>query len=107
MSLLISLLACAAAPEASVYQLNVTIDPDPPVVGAAVLTVETDAESMTMDGTMPGMGHGFSSDPVITPVEAGTWTVEVEFSMSGAWELSFSLDGSEGQTTMPWSVEVQ
>lgn len=107
MSLLIALLGCAVAPETSPYQLQVTVEPDPPAVGDALLTVETDAESMVLEGTMRGMGHGFPSDPVVTPTQTGTWTATVEFSMSGTWDLSFSLDGSEGPATMSWSLDVQ
>ncbi len=56
---------------------------------------------------MPAMGHGAPSDPTVTEVGPGTFTVEdVEFSMPGTWELRVKVSSDLGSGTNTFKYDV-
>lgn len=42
---------------------------------------------------MPDMGHGISTDVLITEMEMGMYEAAFTFSMAGHWELTLDVDG--------------
>ncbi len=118
--MLLVLLACAASDdltgdssgaglvsEAGHYTLTLTTEPDPPVVGEATLFADVPAvTALSVEGEMVGMGHGFAEDPVVTGGD-GVFEVGVDFSMSGTWQVAFTLDGEAGPDTLVTQIEVR
>ena len=101
--------------DGGLYLLDVQMSPDPPVAGPATLTVTvTEAAtdqvvgdaSLAVDPWMPEHGHGLSEAPVVDG-QAGVFTASFAYTMPGAWELRFDLDGSPGADTAAMSVEVE
>ena len=92
------------------YELALTPDPDPFVAGAAaleilLLDVEAGAPvagaDVTIEPWMTAHGHGISEPPVVTELGDGLYDATWEFSMPGAWELTFSIDGRGQKTSAP------
>ncbi len=75
----------------------------------------TDAEGksfepteLTVDGGMPGHGHGFPTDPQITEhLGDGAFLVDgVKFSMPGAWVMTFGITGPAGTDNVTFELEL-
>lgn len=93
--------------ETGAYTLQISTDPDPPVAGEVVLLLDAPGvTSLSVVGSMSGMDHGFSEDPVVTG-EDGSFAAAVVFSMSGTWGLVFTVDGESGEDTISGELEVQ
>ena len=52
-------------------------------------TILEDVESLSLDATMPGHGHGMNTTPTVTKNENGTFAVEgMLFHMEGHWKVT-------------------
>ena len=94
--------------EQGTYQVSITSNLDPVDINQIhswTLYVETpegqpvENAQITVDGGMPQHNHGFPTSPQVTQeLGDGEYLVEgVKFSMSGWWEMSFTID-SDGQS---------
>lgn len=61
---------------------------------------------ITMDGGMPQHGHGLPTQPAATGyVGDGRYRIEgVKFSMSGWWELKFTISAAPGDDTVTFNL---
>jgi len=63
---------------------------------------------ISMDGSMPGHGHGLPSQPQITdPLGQGKHRIEgVRFNMAGDWELDFQIQSAMGIDQVKFPIEL-
>jgi hypothetical protein len=96
------------------FRLDLSLEPDPPVVGESLLVVDTvDAEGAAVSATltlaqwMPAHGHGAADDPSFRELGDGGVSADLTWSMPGSWELQLEVshDGTVDQVVVP--VEVQ
>ena len=96
--------------------MQVTIAPDPPVVGKNTLTIQvTDAASLpvagvtvTVDATMPAMGHGSNDVPVVTDKGGGTYeATPLTFQMAGSWQVTVKATNGDvaGEKVTTYAVK--
>lgn len=89
------------------YTLTVEFSPDPPVVGELTMEVTAPGVSaLSVEGAMAGMDHGFTDPPTVSGPDGELWTVDAVVSMSGTWNITFSLDGDAGLDTASMDIEV-
>lgn len=64
--------------------------------------------SVAVDGGMPAHGHGLPTQPRVTrALGGGEYLVEgLRFNMGGWWVLHFAVDGSLGQDTITFNLDL-
>ena len=68
-------------------------------------TAVTDA-SITLEESMPGMGHGMDTEPEIAANGDGTFAVaNLAYSMAGSWRYDFTVRSGERSDTISFATE--
>ena len=67
-----------------------------------------DNARITVDGGMPDMGHGLPTAPSTTSLGGGDYRVKgMEFSMPGAWSVTFTIKAASTSDKATFSLYVQ
>jgi hypothetical protein len=67
-----------------------------------------DNARITVDGGMPDMGHGLPTSPRITSLGGGDYRVRgMEFTMPGAWSVTFTVTAASVSDKATFSLYVQ
>lgn len=93
--------------DGGLYAVTLSTDPDPPVAGDVVLTLEApETTAVALDATMPSMDMGLTEAPVSETLGPGLYSVPVTFSMSGEWLVTLDLEGDAGADSASVALEV-
>lgn len=100
--------------DAGLYLFRYLADPTPISPGPAALDIRlgdsagaaVTGATLVLTPTMPSMGHGIDTPPVVTEIGGGEYRAEWEYSMGGEWEVLVEISGSEGtdQVTLVFQV---
>jgi len=87
----------------ALYDVDVTVEPDPPVAGDLTLRMFVSDEGEPVPGCavgvmamMPEHGHGGMNDPVVTEEGDGDYAIAWKCPMAGHWEITADLDCPSG-----------
>jgi hypothetical protein len=83
------------------YALEITMDKNPPVVGANHVEVVVTASMPAMPG-MPAMENKGDAK-----AEGGKYKAKVDLSMGGSWNMSVRITQGGKTATAKWTVDVR
>jgi len=102
--------------KAGAYEVTVSIDKNPPVVGKNILTVGIrDAKGMTVSDAKVSVEYGMPAMPGMPAMnykagadfKKGDYTALLNFSMSGAWNVQLKISRGGKTDTVKLSVDVR